>query len=88
MKEIATLDQLGETIRAERKRQGFTQDELAQLTGVGINFVSQIERGKPTAEIGKVFALLRMLGIAVIVERRREWKSISRSIESGEDALY
>lgn len=87
MKELATLSDLGRTIREERKRQGLTQDELAQLAGVGINFVSQIERGKPTAEIGKAFALLRMLGITVIAERRREWKRISRSIESGEDAL-
>lgn len=87
VKEIATLNELGETIRAERRRQGLTQDELAQLSGVGINFVSQIERGKPTAEIGKVFAVLRMLGIVSIAERRREWRRISKFIESGEDAL-
>lgn len=87
MRELIDPSALGKTIREERIRQGLTQDELAQLSGVGINFVSQVERGKPTAETGKVFSLLRMLGITVIVERRREWKRISKSIESDENAL-
>lgn len=88
MRELTDLSVLGKTIREERIRQGLTQDELAQLSGVGINFVSQVERGKPTAEVSKVFSLLRMLGLAVIVERKREWRRISKSIESGENALF
>lgn len=31
--------------------------------GVGLRFVIEVERGKPTSQIGKVFQLLQVLGV-------------------------
>ena len=46
---------LGATIRARRKELGYTQSDLAEFTGFSISFISDLERGKKTAEIGKAF---------------------------------
>lgn len=55
--------ELGEAIRRIRKARGMTQADLARETGTSMRFISQVERGKQTAEIGKVLLLLRLLGL-------------------------
>lgn len=62
-----TPAEIGQMIRAERKRQQFTQRELAGLSGVGLRFVVELEAGKPTAQIGKVLHILQMLGLKVSI---------------------
>ncbi|MBN1115306.1 MAG: helix-turn-helix transcriptional regulator [Oligoflexia bacterium] len=57
------LNELGRFIRQERKQRGLNQLELADLSATSINFISHIEKGKPTAHIGKIMDVLRILGI-------------------------
>lgn len=59
---VSQLKQLGQELKKERKRQGLTQTELGQLTGTSINFISQIEVGKASAQIGKVLRVMQVLG--------------------------
>ncbi|WP_291314680.1 helix-turn-helix transcriptional regulator [Corynebacterium sp. UBA2622] len=61
-----SLDDLGEFIRTERKKRGLVQAELAELAGVSERFVRECEKGKPTAEIGKVMALFSVLGFDLV----------------------
>ena len=61
---------LGRLIRNERKRQHMTQTELADVAGVGITYLSQLENGKETAEIGKALNVLTMLGMDLYAGRR------------------
>lgn len=70
MTQVRSAGELGDVIRAERRRQGLTQAELAELCGVGVTFLSQLENGKRTAEVGKVLDVLTMLGIDLFAERR------------------
>lgn len=63
---IATI---GLAIETERKKRHLTQTQLAQLSNTSINFVSQVESGKPTAQIGKVIALLKTLGLQLVIEK-------------------
>lgn len=42
---------------------GLTQAELALASGTGTRFVSDLENGKPTCQIGKTLTVLRTLGI-------------------------
>jgi len=69
-------EQLGALLRRVRKAQGITQEDLAGLAGVGPRLIGEIERGKPTAEIGKVFQLLANLGLDLVVQPRttRDWR--------------
>lgn len=67
---ISTPAQLGTLLRQVRKRQGITQEDLSALVGVGPRLIGEIERGKPTAEIGKVFQLLAGLGLTISIAPR------------------
>lgn len=40
-----------------------TQAQLAGLAGVGVRFLSELERGKPSTEIGKILDALAVLGL-------------------------
>ena len=48
------MAELGSLIKAKRKEQGLTQNDLALASNVGIRFIVDIEAGKETAQIGKV----------------------------------
>ena len=73
---ISGPEQLGNLIRQVRKEQGVTQEELSALAGVGARLIGEIERGKSTAEIGKVFQLLSSLGLDLAIQPRttRNWR--------------
>ena len=58
---------LGKAIRDTRKNKDMTQTVLADLTGTSVKFISDVERGKNTAQTDKVFDLLRALGLIVYV---------------------
>jgi y4mF family transcriptional regulator len=54
---------LGRLVRDTRRAVGLTQPDLALSAGVGVRFVVDLERGKPTAQIGKIMQVLAALGI-------------------------
>lgn len=60
---------LGRIIREERKAQGLRQAELAAASGVGVHFLVELERGKPTAQLGRVLTVLATLGCSIDVRR-------------------
>lgn len=57
------MAELGALIKAKRKEQGLTQNDLALASNVGIRFIVDIEAGKETAQIGKVLKVCAMLGL-------------------------
>lgn len=64
---IRTTNDISILIKEERKRQNLTQVELAQLTNVGVRFLSDLENGKKTCEIEKVLKVLNGLGIRLTI---------------------
>ena len=68
--EIRRVEELAEAIRTRRKELHYTQAFLAEFTGFSVSFISDVERGKATAEIGKTLQLLMILGLDLSVERR------------------
>lgn len=62
-----TPEGLGALIRAERKAQGLRQPDLAAAAGTSVRLVVEVERGKPTAQVGKVLELMRQLGLRLEV---------------------
>ncbi len=57
---------LGALIRRRRKELGLRQPDLALTCNVGVRFIVDLERGKPTCQIGKVLTILQGLGIQFI----------------------
>ncbi|MFT7432985.1 MAG: HTH-type transcriptional regulator/antitoxin HipB [Alphaproteobacteria bacterium] len=62
---ISDTKELASVIKDARKEQGMTQDDLAGLTGTGRRFISDLEKGKDTAQLGKVLLVLGALGIGL-----------------------
>lgn len=67
MKTITNSTELGNVIRAERKRLGVTQKELAMAAGTGLRFLIELERGKPTSQLAGAFKVLQALGIKLAI---------------------
>lgn len=67
---ITDSKSLGQMIRERRKELNYTQAYLAEFTGFSTTFISDLERGKPTAEIEKTIRLINILGLDILVERR------------------
>lgn len=80
-KEVASL---GQSIRLARKQQGLTQAELAGLAGVGARFVSDVENGKPTVQLGLVLHLLNLVGLELVSVERRALPEVRRRIRAGD----
>jgi len=65
---ITNADELGAAIRQARKAQGLTQKQLAGFfSGFSREFLSDLENGKPTVELGKALAVANALGVQVLV---------------------
>lgn len=67
---ITSTKEIGELLRKKRRAQHLTQGQVAEYCGVSIKFISEVERGKETAEIGKVLYLLNTLGIDLTADTR------------------
>jgi len=57
--------QLGAAIRSRRKQLKITQKELAMACGTGLRFIVDLEKGKPTCQVGKTLQVLQSLGLAI-----------------------
>lgn len=68
MLEVTEMKQIGEIVRKIRKSQKVSQTVLSQASNVGLRFVGDIERGKPSVQFDKLMAVLTSLGIAVKLE--------------------
>lgn len=54
---------VGAAVRQARKAHGLTQAALAGLAGSGTRFISELEHGKASVELGKVLDVLAVLGL-------------------------
>ena len=60
-----TTEQIGAFVRTTRKTLGATQKDLALTSGTGLRFIVDLEKGKPTCQMGKVLTVLHSLGISM-----------------------
>ena len=58
---------IGSIVREAHKAAGLRQDQLAASAGVGLRFVVELERGKPTAQLDKVLQVLTAMGLRIAV---------------------
>jgi HTH-type transcriptional regulator / antitoxin HipB len=60
-----SINDLAAIIRGRRLSLGLSQEQVATRTGVSRQWVSELERGKPTAELGLVLGLLDALELDI-----------------------
>jgi y4mF family transcriptional regulator len=69
---MATMEDIGRTVRDTRKSMGLRQESLAAAAGVGLRFLVELERGKPSVRLDKMLAVLDALGLELEVKPRGE----------------
>lgn len=63
MRTIEDATTLGQAIRQQRRRLKVTQKDLAMASGSGLRFIVDLEKGKPTCQLGKALEIVRVLGM-------------------------
>ena len=64
------IESLGRQIRLRRRKLRLRQAELAALAGVGNRFLSELENGKASLELGKTMRVLETLGLDLVLYDR------------------
>ena len=62
----------GKALRARRKDLHYTQAFLADFSGFSVSFISDLENGKETIELGKALYLASLLGLDCTLKPRGE----------------
>ena len=62
--------EIGMTIQETRKTAGLSQKEAAALCNVGTRFLSDLENGKPSIQLGKTMQVLRAFGLLMILKKK------------------
>ena len=74
---------LGLVVRERRRELGLDQAAVAERVGVSRQWVVEVEKGKPRAEVGLLLRLLRALGLELDASVR----GAAEPEESGRSAL-
>lgn len=62
----------GAIIKKRRKALGYTQAAISDATGLSASFISELENGKATIELGKALRLANILGLDCMLNTRGE----------------
>ncbi len=67
---------IGKLVKKLRKDQGLTQSEAAGYLNVGTRFLSDLENGKPTIQMGKALHVLEGMGLKIFAVSKANQKLI------------
>lgn len=79
--QIKSAGELGQSIRAFRKYHRLTLERVSGLSGVSMRFLSELERGKESAHLGKTLEVLSKLGLDIIIKPRDYTLQADQSLE-------
>ena len=64
---VFSAKDLGKYFKVRRKKLGYTQKQISELSGLSASFISDVENGKPTIELDKAIKLANVLGINLLM---------------------
>jgi y4mF family transcriptional regulator len=67
---IRNSEELGVRIRARRQELGLTQGQVADVARVSLRFLSELENGKPTAQVEGIQRVFAALGLDFYLDSR------------------
>jgi predicted transcriptional regulator len=65
---VSSVADLGLVVRAVRRTSKIRIDDFSAIAGVSKQFTSDVERGKPTVQLGLVLKLLEELGVPLTLD--------------------
>lgn len=69
---ISDTRSFGAALRKRRKELGYTQAFLSEFSGFSVSFISDLENGKSTVELGRAIRLANLLGLDLELRPRGE----------------
>jgi y4mF family transcriptional regulator len=63
-------EEIGALIKKRRKSLKMNQVDLALVSGTGVRFISDLENGKETCELGRTLKVLENLGMKIDFQPR------------------
>ena len=67
---INNTSEFGKVLKKRRKELKYTQRDISEFTGFSISYLSDLENGKQTTELGKAIYIANLLGIDIILQER------------------
>ena len=67
---INNTKMFGEIVRDRRKKLDYTQKYICEVSGISASYISDLENGKATIELGKAIQLANLLGIDIELNER------------------
>jgi y4mF family transcriptional regulator len=67
----STPKDIGAALRRVRRARGLRQEDLALAAGVGLRFIGELERGKPTVRLAETLRVASALGVELTIEDPR-----------------
>ena len=64
------MNNLSTTVKMLRKQYNLTQEELSLKSGVGLRFVRDLEQGKETLRLDKVYQLLDFFNYEMVATQK------------------
>ena len=61
---------ISSALKSLRKEYGLTQVDLAMKSGVGLNFVRELEQGKATVRLDKVAQVFDLFGYELVPQKK------------------
>lgn len=71
LKQAIELKYIADEVRAERHRKRVTQEELSEMSGVGMNTIVSLEKGNGTT-LNNLLRMCESLNLRIKLERRNE----------------
>lgn len=74
---------IGKRLASARKRKGYTQEQLAELTGLSIKMISAAENGHKAMRPENIVRMSECLGVSTDYLLKGETAAIASQIETG-----
>lgn len=80
--DYVVISRIGKKLKKRREYRRFHKTDLAKQTGLGRNFISDVEDGKATAQIGKVASYAKGLDLELaLIDKNNPLEALQRAIE-------
>ena len=74
---IHTPSELGHLASRTRSKLGLRQSDVHAYTNLATRFISEVEHGKETAQIGKVMDMLESLGLELVIRSKPDEATVN-----------
>lgn len=78
---VSNPAELGQFVRSQRTSLGLRIDDAAALCGVSVQLLSDLETGKRSVGLDKVFQVLQKLGLSLLIASKHDLPDVLHRLQ-------